>query len=180
MLLFLLLLLTACSSNEPEAKRIEQISGRETPALYRIEVPLHWQRIEISNVSDTKNALAEFRLQEIRVTIHNFPGTKIPPQAQVERWKNQFPSQNYLTPQAFSGFQGLLLEAGGQMHGASTKVLAWALELPPVHQRMVRNTEKAADISIKATGPAALIEKYHDEIYTTARTFELIDEIPQD
>lgn len=142
--------------------REEVIPGRSTgPAfLYRIEVPESWVRETIEIVEDTQKPIAEFRAGDVRVTIHNFPSMRIPPGAQVERWKKQTPPLA-IESQAFSGFQGLFFD--------SETTLAWALEWGASRRT---NEEGCADVTFKATGP---VQASRAEIIRAARSFERIE-----
>jgi hypothetical protein len=167
MLFLLLFLLCGCSSPSPTPKHKETMGGRftETP-LYQIVVPDSWKRIRSSgDIRDTKNPIAEFEVDGLKIVIHNFPGTKIPPQAQISRWQKQKDQTYLIENQAFGGFQGLGLEG--------ETVLAWALE-PASCLRL--KGEKNSDITIKATG--SNIEQLREEIIETARSFEFVEGIP--
>ena len=175
----------------------------EKPIIYRMKVPSHWTQQQPSfdeSITDTKKAIAEFFIEEkdekIRIAIHNFPSdsmdSRIPPMVQVSRWKKQFssmvPSSVSTKPHAFGGYYGFLFEATGEMHGIATTVLGWALQLAPEHYRSLshpvpatlanRHRQMRGDVTIKAVGPEQLMDKYREEIISSARTFQLIDDIP--
>ena len=88
---------------------ITTVSGRSGEPLYQIEIPDSWVSIEVPVTEDTKEPIAKWEAPGIQVVLHNFPEMNIPPEAQVERWRRQKPA-DHVTPQAFSGFQGLLYE----------------------------------------------------------------------
>ena len=138
-LLFFILLM-GCSSLEkyPTPPR-QLIAARDNGLsldrfpIYHAKVPSYWQRHDpqpSESIFDSTKSLCEFIIQEdegqIRITLHNFPTDaleeRIPPQAQIARWKQQFqqitPSSICLTSQSAGGFTGLLLEATGTMNGA--------------------------------------------------------------
>lgn len=190
---------TSCSQEKPPSdKKTEwqQISGREnkTP-IYRIKTPSSWLRKDPSpdeSLDDTKKSILEFHIPEssIRITIHNFPSQKlesrIPPAAQIARWKQQFikldQSSVLVQSQSFSGYAGLMLDASGNTDGEQTSVIGWSMQLAPEHYRTLTHPsfplEVRADITIKATGPKNLMTKHRPEIYAFAQSFELIEEIP--
>lgn len=186
---------------------MDEIKGRDTDgprqAIYRMRVPPEWIRrdpLPNESLADTTKALCEFIIADaggiIRIAIHNFPSEtmeqRIPPMAQVVRWQRQFdpifPNLSSVNPQSFSGYSGLLFTGVGMMKGTETMVLGWALQLAPEHYRTLsalNSTEgknilkqMQADVTIKATGPRALIETHQAAIIAFAQSFELIEEIP--
>lgn len=199
------LLLFACESEDSyksEGKE-EVIEGRDDGItlnrvpLYRIIRPLHWKKNEFSegqSYQDTKLPIAEFLIQEeltVRITVHNFPPRqnegKIPPLAQIERWKRQFeepPPFQSITPQSFSGYMGFLYEGRGIIEGENAAVLGWALQIGAEHERILSKhkfpEEMRADITIKVKGPIEMVERHRPEIVTFARSFELLEEIPRE
>jgi len=173
------------------------------PLIYRFKVNPEWKLSlpdSKESIVDTTKALAEIFIldgsQKIRIAIHNFPSDqmneRIPPLAQIARWKKQFqtltPQHVTITPQAFGGYHGYLMEATGVMHDIPTTVIGWSLQLPPEHyqslHKALTRTEQAklrqmrGDITIKATGPTDLMHKHREEIVAFARSFQLIDDIP--
>lgn len=206
--IFVTFLFCSCSQEDasPLLSSIE-ITGRNEeffdakPLIYRIKVPNHWlPQFPASKdaISDTTKALVEFFIiegdEKIRIAIHNFPSNtmeeRIPPIAQINRWKKQFQfldsSSVSIIPQAFGGYYGYLLEATGQMHDNKTSILGWALQIAPEHYRALSHPVKQSalhkqmrsDITIKAMGPEALIKKYREEMISSARSFQLIEDIP--
>lgn len=111
---------------------------------------------------------------------------RIPPQAQLQRWKQQLnpidETSVLITPQSFSGYKGLLLEAEGEIKGEPTAVIGWALQIGNDHFRTLSYTDlpnqMRADVTIKATGSPEAIALQRERIKTFARSFELIEEIP--
>jgi hypothetical protein len=100
--LFVLILLLSCTAAAAAIEipgRDTGFAGEERPLVYRAEAPGHWhyEAPESSN-ADTMKSIAEFRIEEdgetIRIAIHNFPTKtlkeRIPPMAQIFRWKEQF------------------------------------------------------------------------------------------
>ncbi len=185
LLLLLIILLCGCSSpEESHASRYQELRGRNFDSIYRIKVPHTWSRNDPkSPPTDTTLAICEFNIDEIRITIHNFPSyeinDRIPPGLQIARWRQQIvPTAEYITPQSFSGYAGFLFEASNEKNG----VMGWIMQLgteqysrltlPDVPQ------EWRSDITIKAQGPKELIQKHRLEIISFARSFELIHEIP--
>lgn len=176
---------------------------KDHPIIYRVKVPRAWSQQNPpldESLVDTTKAIAEFYIidghEKIRIAIHNFPsnsmGQRIPPMAQVSRWKKQFQSINQaslsIQPQAFGGYSGFLIEATGEMHGVATTMLGWALQLASEHFRALsrpvpqiltqRYRQMRGDVTIKAVGPQQLMDKYREDIIAFARSFQLIDDIP--
>lgn len=125
----------------------------------------------------------------IRLTIHNFPYTslnqRVPLEAQLNRWKQQFEllDSASVTQQSFAGFMGFHLYAEGVIKEENTCVSAWTLQLGPEHQKsLAKNTERnmqiRSDVTIKAIGSKELMERKQSEIYALARSFELLDPLP--
>ncbi len=179
-----LLFLWGCASETPKAKSgWEEIKGRDpevNEAVYRVRVPDSWERIDAAgSVEDTTKPLAEYRVgRDILVTLHNFPGIKIPPGAQVMRWKRQTAhAKNIHTHLCCrGGFAGIQFE--------SNECLAWAMQLDPNHcQRLSSQSplhrQMKADYTIKAVGPAQSLTKHRQEILDFASSFELICELPR-
>lgn len=159
------------------------VNGRETPNLYQMKVPSEWKVTPGEGGQDTKKPLVEFTIDnQIRVTLHNFPGQSIPPQAQVARWKGQFeklnPEDVVIESVAWGGYSGYSFEAKGILQGKETSMMAWALQLDPRHARTVQNGDKSADFTIKVVGPTDLMHKYRLAIQLFAKSFELTDGIP--
>ena len=195
------LLFTSCqqdNKNNPSV-HMQEIAGRDHTPIYRIRTPDSWiKRDPLPNESllDTTKAISEFIIREsgetIRITIHNFPSQtieeRIAPQQQVARWKKQFEtlftSSSSTIQQAFSGYNGLLFEGTGIMNGQQIMVLGWALQLPLEHYQTILHSslqEKdsmRSDVTIKAVGPLSLMQKHKEAIIAAARSFELIEEIP--
>jgi hypothetical protein len=210
----LIFFLTACDkAANPIAKTTkEEICGRDNGIspfvrknIYRAQVPADWRRQiphSQESIADTTKSLCEYIIfsetgGQIRITIHNFPmeqSDRIPPSAQITRWKRQFskldPMSVFIIPQSFGGFAGVLFEASGEMDNIEQTVLAWAMQLGPEHystlsMKINLHPEQAeylkqmrADYTIKAKGPKDLIEKHKKSIQTFAHSFELIEEIP--
>lgn len=201
----------SCSQQEPPASNfnVVEIAARDDkspqtkPIIYRVKVPKNWTQQNPSadvSIVDTTKSITEFYITEekekIRIAIHNFPSDsmdqRIPPQAQLSRWKKQFQSLDHTSvsvkPQAFGGYSGLLLEATGHLQGIKTSILGWSLQLAPEHYRALsyaipptlidRYRQMRGDVTIKAVGPQQLMAKYRDEIISFARSFQLIDDIP--
>ena len=195
-LLFSLSLASCSSEADPNAKKWVQMTGREPERipLYRIRIPENWTvALPPSDepLTDSRKALCEMTIdQAIRLTIHNFPAAasdqRIPPQAQIQRWMQQLkdsdPTRTLITPQSFSGYAGLLLEAEGKMDEEPAAVMGWALQIGTEQVRILSHSgmpeQMRADITIKATGPPEQIALRRSEITRAARSFELIEEIP--
>lgn len=188
---------SSCSSPPESSKKTVYITGREPERvhLYRVKVPSDWNVIEPEkdiSLSDSRIPLLEILIhQKIRITIHNFPvlslEERIPPQAQVQRWLGQLSSidktNTIVTPQSFSGYTGLRLEACGKSKGQDVSVIAWALQLGKEHFRTLLYKKNfpeqlRADVTIKITGPPGPVNKSRNAIFQFAKSFELIEEIP--
>lgn len=192
-LLLLLSLLCSCQTPETNASvSWQEIKGRNPEILvstYRAQVPLSWSRIDPDptlSLADTRLPLCRFFIEEelgkVEITIHNFPSEaierRIPPQAQVERWRQQLLPSSIVEvePCAHGGFSGLQLRA--------ETAIAWAMQLAPEHYRALQRledplyAEMRADYTVKAIGPQDLLQKYSSQIEAFARSFELIKEIP--
>ncbi len=205
---FILLVLISCT-NAPSPAHFSSnwqlISGRDEghlldrPLIYRALVPSDWTRrdpLSHESISDTKKAICEFYKiednQTIRLTIHTFPiieaHLRIPPQAQIARWKRQFdtldPLHTLLMTETSGGFSGLYFEGQGILQGQPTKVMGWSMQLASGYERRLSLEKhpldrlKRADYTIKASGPIDLMNKYHAAIVAFAHSFELIDELP--
>jgi hypothetical protein len=210
----LLLLLTSCSSNLDEAASSPSISwvtilGRnekeslERPPVYHVKVPSHWIHVppaSTESLTDTTKHIDEFFIlsdsghDKIRITIHNFPSDeiedRIPPAAQVARWKRQFthlnPTDEVTTPQARGGFEGLFFYGTGTLHNAPHAVMGWSMQLAAEHYRTLAHyattsplgRQMQSDYTIKVTGAPALIETHRTEIESFAHSFELLHEVP--
>lgn len=109
---------------------------------------------------DTREPIAAWRKEGVRLVLHNFPGTPIPPEAQVARWKRQAPAEA-VEIQAFSGYAGLCYE--------NDQTLAWALAW---RATAPQDEESYSDVTFKATGP---IEPLRDQIIEMVRSFERIE-----
>jgi hypothetical protein len=190
-----------------KAVELQIIAGRDEgkgrESVYRMKVPVNWIRhdpLPTDDLIDTTKALCEFIIMEnsekIRIAIHNFPSMqitdRIPPEAQIARWQRQFDvldkMQSSTIPQSFSGFSGLLFFGEGIMQGKEVAMLGWSLQLAPEHYRNLQQasspkistlyTQMRSDITIKAVGPKMLMHKHKQDITESARSFELIREIP--
>lgn len=206
--------LIGCERTTPltEKSRWEEIFGRDEGPLtgkldrspiYRAKVPVSWKKILPSqeySIYDTTLPLCEFVIGDkescVTLVIHNFPcdniSQRIPPQAQITRWKKQFEtfdaSSSHLLPQAYGGFAGLFLEGRGIYKGAPKAIMGWAMQLAKEHfhqlQKRTISAERklsrqmCADYTIKAVGTPESILKYREDIVTFARSFELVQEIP--
>ena len=199
----------SCSEGNKKIIQIpmQNIKGRDYEGkrfnVYRVRVPAHWIRKDSfpdESLIDTKKALCEFLIplgkETIRIAIHNFPSEtidqRIPPSAQIARWKRQFevliPSESSTIPQAYSGYSGLKFKGVGDLNHIDSMVLGWSLQISQEHYRTLSHPvnfsdknlyrEMRADITIKAVGPKALMEENEEEINRFARSFELIEEIP--
>lgn len=191
-LIFLcLIILVSCDPpTAPINSHYAYVCGRDPTdhPIYRVNVPTGWKRKDLSHIkdkSDTKLPICEFDVDDIRITIHSFPSysqnDRIPPIAQVERWKKQFQSlENFTTtPQAYSGYAGLLFEGTGRLTDGAKHVMGWSMQLASEHYRLIQDPQQKADFTIKAVGSVDAMNKRRKEIITFARSFELVEEIPE-
>jgi hypothetical protein len=187
-----LTLLSGCSQKTEDdpsiASVMQEIKGRDNGGprfpVYRVKIPEEWMRrdpMPDESLIDTTKALCEFLIREdnqvIRIAVHNFPSDnineRIPPNAQVARWKRQFEqlfaSDFSITPQSFNGYEGLFFIGTGIQKNEETMVLGWSLQIAPEHYRMLSHAAPAeeakykqmrADVTIKAVGPKAIMEKH--------------------
>jgi hypothetical protein len=194
---FLLCTLTGCSS-EQTFTPWKEIQGRNGQLIYRARIPAHWDCIltPIDQLKDTMKPLCTFTSGGVSITIHNFPNDKIenriPPKAQVARWKGQFQdlnsSNSFTMPESHAGFSGYYFEGVGLIGGEKKMVLAWAMQIatdhyhfltyPSTKEEVNNFPQMRADYTIKAIGMVDAIEKNKDDIITFARSFELIQDIP--
>lgn len=207
---FLLLFAWGCSREATTLSFYQEIAGRDQQRkpIYRVKVPANWIRKDLDlndSLEDTTKALCEFFIpgspEPIRITIHNFPidkpSERIPPNAQIARWKRQFtqldPLSVSITSQSYSGFAGQFFEGKGILSDKSMVMMAWAMQLAPEHvSTLSLNISMAlhhsmdasiyrqmrADVTIKATGQQELMEQQRQAIISFAHSFELIQEIP--
>lgn len=164
--LLLSVVMAGCHSDAPVS--YQEILGRDRKPYYRIKAS-GWQRKDVEgSLEDTTKPIAEFLLADtIRATIHNFPGIKIPPSAQIARWQQQIPdAKTHISAQAFSGYVGLKFEGPG--------VIGWSMQIGP---EFPVKGETAADITIKVVGPAETLLAHLEEIERFARSFELIEDL---
>lgn len=191
-----MLFFTACGSKTKEAPVWQIIAGRENGSferlpLYRAQVPKHWKRVDpTGSIIDTKKPLCEWELEKngetIRIAVHNFPTdtieTRIPPQAQVMRWKGQFeelePASVLSETFTHGGFVGLFFEGTGVLKGKPQTVIGWAMQLAALYYPKVEDRQVRADYTIKGVGDPEMIAMYRKEIVAFARSFELINELP--
>lgn len=175
--------------------RDDGISLQRFP-LYSVKVPSYWITNDSSpsiSIADTRKPLQEYLIQEaegtIKISIHNFPtktlNERIPPNAQIHRWRNQFdsliPSLTFIANESHDGFIGLLLEAEGTLNNKPTKILGWAMQLAPEYCEQLNDDDMSpylqqacSDYTIKVVGPPNLIKKYRQDIITFANSFALI------
>lgn len=180
-------------------------NGKNTlqrPAIYHASIPHNWLHhappIQQS-LTDTMKPIYEMAIhagdQKIAITLHNFPcdtiETRIPPEAQAARWKRQLVNAEdiTITPQAFGGFCGLRFEAEGVIDGQKKMIIGWSMQLSPEHFYALNQEHEGlsdeereqmrADYTIKAVGPLDLVKKYRATIHRFARSFRLIQPIPQ-
>lgn len=206
-------LIAACEQPQDNDAISEQlIAGRHLSEgavrlpIYRVAAPTVW-RLQAppgdEAIEDTMQAIAEFFIAddagEIRITLHNFPAasleSRIPPHTQIARWQRQFlyldDAATTITPQAFSGFVGLLFDGRGTLASAPQaptttqpiRMLAWAMQLATEHWHTLDALqqpidERRSDITIKAVGPEQALARQERRLLAFARSIELLDPLP--
>jgi len=167
--------------------------------VYRASVPPSWKPIYPNAGSSNVNTmlpLLSFDLGDVKIHVHNFPSEsidqRIPPPAQVERWKRQFseifPFTMTTKRKSRAGFVGLYFQAEGLLQGREQMMVGWAMSIDPRHysRLVLPGTQKEkefykqmrADYTIKAVGKREALSKRLDEIVRFGNSFELIQEIP--
>lgn len=199
------LFLAGCEQSEPIETTWQQFCCRdrgnpaERLALYRAKVPSNWIREDSDeSVLDSRKPICSFRIGDphdpTHLAIHTFTfdsfDQRIPPAAQIARWKRQFDELDLSTliidPQAYGGFTGLSLYACGQIKEKETGVLGYSMQLASQHWMILQNDlennfklkQMSADYTLKAVGSPSSIARWKDEIELFANSFELIDEVP--
>ncbi len=188
-LLSTLLALTSCAHEPQQRPTWQQIAGRDDSPTYRARVPSTWRRLDIEAKTDTTTSLCEFFIDapegSVRIAVHNFPvdeiTDRIPPASQIARWKRQLhldlPTDAQVIPVSHGGFTGLCLKGCGEKEA----IFAWAMQLAPAHFRCLSGPQcrqMRGDYTIKVTGPISLLERHQSAIEAFARSFELLEEIP--
>jgi len=210
--LVIYLLLIGCTFLDNEQQQAwQEMTGRDEggeslsrESIYRARIPNDWVRLHLpaeESIVDTIKANCEFEIQEdgekIRIVVHNFPVAnledRIPPMAQISRWKRQFDfmdqSSLQIYPYAHGGFAGFSFEGVGTQDGKEVCVLGWGLQLDSEHYQVLNTISKnpqeeslyrqmRADYTIKATGTPKMLKKHKNAIQSFARSFELIKEVP--
>lgn len=180
-----------------QSREIEK--GGDRPLIYQNSAPANWRLIPpdpLSDWRDTRQPIQEFEIEEeaglIRVTIHTFPfhdpRVRIPPQAQTQRWKDQFENLDLYSviqsEEHWNGFSGLKIEASGEMKGEKTAMMAWSMQLASLYIQglLVGSTPsdiyKLADVTIKVIGAPDALDKQRNQLETFAKSFEFIEELP--
>lgn len=178
----------------------QEFAGREEVVLdrvklrrpvYQAKVPKSWIRIDPEgSIQDTRKPIVTFHIDEqLTLNLHTFPSEnlkeRIPPSAQIERWKRQLksePAQAIVEIVGQGGFTGLFVEA--------PSLLAWSMQMDMEHYQTLsflahspseqeHFKQMRADFTIKVTGPEEKIKKHREEICLFANSFELIQEIPK-
>lgn len=191
----ILLFFCSCQNTPYTESEKKEVLDRNRNPLYHVRVPSNWKEMALGDrpIPDTRLPIAAWVIldgnNEILIQIHTFPlqniETHIPPIAQVQRWQRQFTKLDLkpqISPVSYSGFVGLQFEAEGIQKGEPLSVLAWALQIGQIHWPALSTDSKllqmAADVTIKAFGPPNLIDTHKEDIERFARSFSLIEEIP--
>lgn len=204
-LLFFILLLSACDQPDYVHATWHEFYCRdrgnpaEREVLYRAKVPKHWIRKDCQeSVADSMKPICTFIFgnpeDPVELTIHTFTvdtfEQRIPPAAQVNRWKRQFDEIDlttlFIEPRAHGGFTGLKMTAFGKIKEKESGIIAYSMQLAPPHwmslqqdsEINLKQKEMTSDYTLKAFGSPFAISQTKEEIETFANSFELIDEIP--
>lgn len=198
------LLITGCSSSEAiPPSDWQAINGRDellTPwrserrPVYRARVPPNWVRIDqdphIQLLDTTKPNVTFLIGDTIRLNVHTFPTDsfeeRIPPAFQVDRWKSQVDKTCRVESISRGGFLGMYFE--GKKNEKT--ILAWSMQLDLDHYQTLsfiaashedkeHFKQMGADYTIKAEGPACELEKHKQAIFQFAKSFELLQNIPE-
>lgn len=157
---------------------------------YRMTLPSSWQVTMTPAPFDTRLPIATVSIdKEISLAIHSFPRRAgqepIPPSAQVDRWRLQ---ENFLheliEPVSWGGFTGLYFEGQSK----SRAVYAWALQLDEeldIHLALTTGSieekehfqQMRSTITLKATGPAMVMEAKRAQLHQAIKQFELLQPI---
>lgn len=207
LILIPLTLLVGCESSSPTDHAIhwQEIAARDNghsldrPQIYRVCAPVDWIRYDPlpdESIVDSTKSNCEFLIHEgpnsIRITVHTFPiiesDKRIPPQAQIARWKKQIVDLDIMTTTIFDeshgGYSGLFFEGEGTVHDIATRVMGWSMLLASGYERQLglgRHPDdhfKRADYTIKASGTPEMMDRHRNAIIAFAQSFELIDELP--
>jgi len=196
-----IILLFCLSCDQKRPNDWQTISGRDSPQerliirhpIYRARIPKSWKRVDPSpetSIVDTTLPIIEFWIEDqIRITLHNFPADRIPPMAQITRWKSQLkelpPKEALVEPVSRAGYAGFYFEGRTK----EKLVMGWALQLDHEHYRALSKhvnesnrgfiQQMKADVTIKVVGPPDLSDQHRGEITVFANSFELIQEIPR-
>jgi hypothetical protein len=208
--LFSICILVGCNQeNKPADSNWQEFCCRDLgdPStripLYRAITPSHWQRknqLPTASLVDSTKPISEFFIgqydnEKVYLSVFTFPvknyDQRIPPLAQLERWKMQFeefdPTSLTISPCSHGGFIGLSICLTGLINGLETSLLGFSMQIAPTHwfslqqnseNISVKQSQITADYTIKATGSPSAILKWTDEILLFANSFELIEEIP--
>lgn len=182
---FLLLITCSCSSEKKGASPSKEIASRDGVITYVCDPLPLWEEIPSTNsLADSTLPIASWKIDnELVVAIHNFPGSSIPPQAQIARWekqlKNADPTSVVIEPAAWGGFEGLKLFVQDTQ---DQSIMAWSMVLPVFHRYALsgvpREEHYTADWTIKVTGSTALMQEHEDSINAFAHSFRLKKDIP--
>ena len=206
--LFFFCLLASCSSSSSSLSTQWQTfyarddgKNLERPVVYRAQVPMQWKRLSPpveTSIADTTLPICEFWIEaedeqdKVRITLHTFPfqdsQTRIPPQAQIARWKQQLTDREEWTTQtqtvSHGGFHGLFFEGEGIMQGKLTKIMGWSMQLASIYLKSLIHSSSSlsqpllADYTIKVIGSPNKVEQHRADLFAFVQSFECIEELP--
>lgn len=192
-------LFSSCENKSDQQLKIIEVKGRSDIAqlspkveTYRMMVPEGWE-IQLPGeedpLLDTTKPLLTLHSQDVTIVFHNFPAEhleqRVPPMAQVARWKKQFDSISELSvqihPFSVAGFTGFQFEAVGVQKNTPVKVIAWSMQLTPeLFQRLPGHaSQQKGDWTLKAVGPPDQVEWIQEDLTRLASSIELVEGISQ-
>lgn len=197
LLLFCFFFSSCHSPDQVTEKTPESFEGRlEGIPIYQAEIPKSWKKILPEGkryLSDTMLPIVTFEVEDVVVTVHNFPTKtieeRVSPFLQIQRWQKQF---DYIEPFslsiqeiAYGGFSGFSLEAEGIFKGKAKTLMAFAMQLAKEHYYTLSSQpakepkfrQMRADYTIKVLGKKESVARHRNEILAFAESFELIEEI---
>jgi hypothetical protein len=158
------------------------INGRFEKALYRCKIFDFVLDSEIKeDKKDTTIALKKLQIEDIVITIHNFPAYTYelpPPMIQIYRWLNQMgctQENDYnIEPISRGGFIGLKVEAVSD----DNALIAVAMQVDDEYKKDKLSASKAFEESIspytiKAIGPKCQIDRHRSSILEIMQSFEI-------
>lgn len=204
LILFLCIAWGCEKSTTPSYKEVFAYGrGEDSSPVYRLFIPQDWETLPLSEQGKVDSRepnltlLAPIGDKKLPIYFHNFPvanlNERIPPEAQVQRWKEQIPKIVFekTEPVSRGGFFGLYAQIEGAKEERAIKTLAVAMQLDPTfardlsqrHETLIDANALAqtlADYTLKCMGSEEEIEKIKEAFEKIAASIELIEELPGD